>query len=389
MYKRLFKLPKDSFFLLGPRNTGKSTLLNTELPKNRIQIDLLNSETFLEFSRHPERLEEICKSKKNIDWIWIDEVQKIPMLLEEVHRLIEKYKFKFALSGSSARKLKRQGANLLAARATLRHMEGFVHAELNSDFDAKAVLEFGSLPALYNQREPVEFLADYLNLYIKEEIRAEGLVRNLDPFLRFLEVAGLMNGQILNATAIANDAKVPRMSVENYFSILTDTMVGYFLPAYRPQLKVKETAHPRFFWFDCGVARAAAGLLRDTLDSFWLGFSLETYIFHELRVYNRFSEKERPLFYYGVTGGGDIDFVIETRKGTLSRKAQVVLIEIKYSKQWKKDFSDTMLSFANNSKVDVKGMFGVYLGNKAFERDGVLVLPVMEFLARLYSGEIY
>ena len=388
MYLRELNLPKGSFFLFGPRNTGKSTLLRKEL-KSSCVIDLLKSEVFLSLSRHPEKLEEICLANRKCEWIWIDEVQKVPALLDEVHRLIELYSFKFALSGSSARKLKREGANLLAARATTRYLEGLVKVELEDDFNLKQVLDFGTLPAIIGHDDAVSFLSDYLNIYIKEEIRAEGLVRILDPFLRFLEAAGLLNGQTLNANNVASDAGVPRASVENYFSILLDTMMGYFLPAYRPQLKVREVSHPKFYWFDVGVARAAAGLLRDSLDSHWLGFALETYIFHELRVYNRASKKERPLFYYAINGGGDIDFVVETKKGTLSKKAEVVLIEIKYGQVWKPSFEKSMRSFAENKRVIVKKMFGVYNGKEALERNGIFVLPTLNFLKMLQDGEIY
>ena len=338
---RTLSLPSTSFFLFGPRNTGKSTWLKHVLPADTIAIDLLSHENFLELSRNPSALESHIPANKKPNWIWIDEVQRVPELLNEVHRLIEARKLRFALSGSSARKVRRGGANLLAGRAQSRRMEGFSAHELGIHFDVERALRWGCLPFLWAQSSdhgmpPEEFLSAYLNAYIKEEIREEGLVRRLDPFLRFLEVAGLLNGQTLNSSNISREAAIPRSNVDNYFSILEDTMMGQLVPAYSPGAQVREVAHPRFYWFDPGVARAAARLHRQELDRITLGVQFETLVLHELRVFMEVNRKEWPIRYYAVPSGGDVDFVIETTRKTMKAPPNITLIEVKLASKWQR-----------------------------------------------------
>ena len=201
----------------------------------------------------------------------------------------------------------------------------------------------------------------YVNTYIKEEIKEEGLVRNVPPFLRFLRVAGLMNGQVVNGQNIARDAGVPRSTVDVYFSILEDTLLGYFLPAYRPRLKVREQAHPKFYWFDPGVARAAAGLVFDPVDRQWLGGALETLVFHELRVYNHTQGKNRPLAFYRTVSGVEVDFVIETQKRAAGA-AHIVGIEVKLATKWERKWERPLRSLSASGAVVVERMIGVYTG---------------------------
>ena len=204
--------------------------------------------------------------------------------------------WRFALCGSSARKLRRGGANLLAGRALTLAMESFSSAELGGEFDLDFALNWGLLPFVRNEPDAAaDILAAYVNTYLKEELQAEGLIRNVPPFVRFLAVAGQINGQVLNVQNIAREAAVARSTVDTYFAVLTDTLVGHLLPAWRPGLKVREAAQPKFYWFDPGVARAAAGLLRDPADRLWQGTALETLIYHELRIYNEVSRKHRRL----------------------------------------------------------------------------------------------
>jgi predicted AAA+ superfamily ATPase len=188
------------------------------------------------------------------------------------------------------------------------------------------------------------------------------MVRKLEPFLRFLEVAGILNGQYVNAENIASEARVPRSNVDVYFSILQDTLLGYLLPSYRPRAKVREQAHPKFYWFDPGVARGAAGLLNDDVDSVWYGTALETLIYHELRVYSQASRKMRPISYYRTGNTVEIDFVVETRKRTSTSKPSIVCIEVKHSKHWDTKWEMPMRSLAESDRVKVKKMFGVYMG---------------------------
>jgi len=301
---RLLQRPERSFFLFGPRGTGKSTWLQQVLP-DTFRLDFLDASLFLELSRDPHRLEALIGRRPAGAWIVLDEVQKVPALLDEVHRLMELYRWRFALCGSSARKLRRGGANLLAGRALTLSMESFSAAELGAAFDLDRAVDWGLLPFVHNEPDAAaDILAAYVNTYLKEELQAEGLIRNVPPFVRFLAVAGQINGQIVNAQNIAREAAVARSTVDTYFAILTDTLLGHRLPAWRPGLKVREAAQPKFYWFDPGVARAAAGLLRDPADRLWQGYALETLIYHELRVYNEVSRKHRLISYYRTPDRG-------------------------------------------------------------------------------------
>lgn len=239
-FPRLLDLPGRSFFLFGARGVGKSYLLRAALP-DAVVFDLLDTGLQLELARSPAILQARVGPRRRGTWVWIDEVQKVPAVLDEVHRLIEREGWRFALSGSSARKLLRQGANLLAGRASTRHLEGLSFAELGGAFDLRRRLEWGALPMVVNEPAHArDILASYVHTYIREEIKEEGLVRKVEPFLRFLPIAGMLNGQIVSFENVGREAQVPRKSVVQYFSILEDTLVAYRLPAFQPQVKVRE-----------------------------------------------------------------------------------------------------------------------------------------------------
>lgn len=386
---RLLELPNRSFFLFGPRGIGKSTWLKEVLP-DAVFFDLLDSSLYLELSQRPNILEAMAGNLPPDSWVVIDEIQKIPALLDEVHRLMEAKEWRFALCGSSARKLRRGGVNLLGGRALTRNLEAFSWKELTDIFDPEFSLQWGLLPLVQLDRENArDILNAYVNTYIKEEIKEEGIVRNLPPFLRFLGIAGLLNGQIVNGQNIAREASVPRSSVDVYFSILEDTLLGHFLPAYRPNLKVREQAHPKFYWFDPGVARAAAGLVFDPVDRLWQGRAFETMLYHELRVYNHTRNKNRSIYFYRTGSGVEVDFVIETRKRQQTSCAHIVCIEAKIADKWQRKWDDPMRSIENDDRIQVDKMFGVYRGNRAYHYDGIDVLPVADFLKLLYQGDIF
>ncbi len=272
--------PTRSFFLFGPRGVGKSTWLRSSFPE-AVFFDLLESRLYLEFARDPGVLEALIGKRPEGTWIVVDEIQKVPDLLDEVHRLMESRRWRFVLCGSSARKLRRKATNLLGGRALTRRLEGFSYGELGRDYDLDLSLQWGTLPSVhFGRKDAADLLNSYVHTYIREEIREEGIVRSVPPFVRFLGIAGLANGQLVNFQNIARDAAVPRSTVDVYFSILEDTLLAHFLPAYRPNLKVRERAGPKLYWFDPGVARAAAGLLFDPVDRIWKGTALETVIFH-------------------------------------------------------------------------------------------------------------
>ncbi|MEJ2752997.1 MAG: ATP-binding protein [Chloroflexota bacterium] len=381
--------PDRSFFLFGPRGTGKSTWLRHVFP-DALYLDLLDASLFLELSRDPHRLEAIIGNQPQQGWVILDEIQKIPVLLDEVHRLLEKHRWRFALCGSSARKLKRGGANLLAGRALTISMESFSASELRDAFELDAALSWGTLPLIHGAGESVpDILAAYVNTYLKEEIQAEGFVRNVPPFIRFLAVAGQVNGQVLNVQNISRETAVARSTVDTYFSILVDTLVGHMLPAWRPGLKVREAAQPKFYWFDPGVARGAAGLLRDPPDRMWQGAALETLVFHELRVYNEVSSRHRPISYYRTPAGVEIDFVVETAAKRPNQAAEVVAIEVKRSEQWRRHWNKAMLDLPKSDKVAVHQMIGVYCGERIYRFGDVVVYPVKDFIQALYAGQLF
>ncbi len=386
---RRLKCPERSFFVFGPRGTGKSTWLKQVLPA-ATRIDLLDASLYLELSRDPHRLEALIGAAPEGAWVVLDEIQKVPALLDEVHRLMEARRWRFALCGSSARKLERGGANLLAGRASTLNFESFTSAELEKDFDLRFSLEWGLLPIVQLYREQAaETLSAYVNTYLKEEIREEGLVRRVPPFIRFLSIAGQMNGQAVNGQNVARDAAVPRSTVDTYFSILTDTHLGHFLPAWQPGAKVRERTHPKFYWFDPGVARATAGLLRDPVDRAWLGTALETLVYHELRVHNEVSRKLRPIAYYRTPAGVEIDFIIETRKRSSAAPPRVVGVEVKLAEKWDRSWEKPLREIAAQRGVTVDRMFGIYTGPRAYQFDSLTVLPAAQFLGELHAGKVF
>ncbi len=384
---RLLSIPDYSFFLFGPRGTGKSTWLKQEF--NTVHYyDLLDSSLYLELMRNPTHLEALIGAEPEETWIIIDEIQKIPALLDEVHRLMTNYHWRFALCGSSARKLRRGGTNLLAGRAITLNMESFSFGELR--YNIGQALETGLLPFVIQTPAQAEnILSAYVNTYLKEEIREEGLVRNLSPFVRFLAIAGLLNGQVVNGQNIAREAEVPRSNVDVYFSILTDTLLGHFLPAYLPNLKVRERRASKFYWFDPGVARAAAGMIYEPVDRYWKGFALETLIFHELRVFNEYFKRFRSISYYRTASGVEIDFVIEIKKRTSNTAPHIICIEVKLASQWNRSWEKPMRDLDRRQNINVDRMIGIYTGKQTYHFDGVDVYPSEAFLEKLYAEEIY
>lgn len=387
--ERLLEAPNRSFFLFGSRGVGKSTWLEKKIP-DALFINLLDSSLYLELSHNPTHLEAMAGNLPDDSWIVIDEIQKVPSLLDEVHRLMEKKRWRFALCGSSARKLRRGGVNLLGGRAVTRNLDAFSYGELGKNFDLDFSLQWGLLPWVQLEKEnAADILDSYVNTYIKEEIKEEGIIRRVPPFLRFLKIAGQLNGQLINAQNISREAMTPRANVDVYFSILQDTLLGYFLPAYRPNIKVREQTHPKFYWFDPGVARSAAGWLFDPIDRTWKGTALETLIFHELRVFNHTGGRNRDVFFYRTANGAEIDFVIETRKKMTTSLSHIVCIEVKMAEKWSRSWESAMRSLKSSDQIKVDRMIGVYTGQRTYHFSGLDVLPVEVFLEELHRGNIF
>jgi len=387
--RRLLTPPERSFFLFGPRGTGKSTWLRDVLP-GAFRVDLLDTSLYYELQREPHRLEALIGRHPENAWVILDEIQKAPALLDEVHRLMSSRRWRFALCGSSARQLRKAGVNLLAGRALTMTMAPFSAVELAARFDLAAALEYGLLPVVQmDRRYAVGTLRAYVDTYLQEEIRQEGIVRNLPPFLRFLALAGQLNGQAVNGQSLARDAGIGRSTVDAYFAILTDTLLGTFLPAWQPRIKVRERTHPKFHWCDCGVARAAAGLLDDRPDRAWLGFALETYLLHECRVRNAVSGQARGFYYYGLAAGGEIDLIIETRRPQPSLQARVIAVEVKLADKWDRKWERPARELMRSRRVEVQRMIGVYTGTRTYHFDGFDVMPVETFVSDLHAGKIF
>jgi predicted AAA+ superfamily ATPase len=381
MYTRRLQPPERSFFLLGPRGTGKTTWLRGALP-SALWFDLLRTGTFLELSQQPERFRQQVEAQPRGSWVVVDEVQRLPALLNEVHALIAERgrAYRFALSGSSARKLKRLDVNLLAGRAINRQCFPLTAVELNFDVDVEHVLRFGLLPQIRSDPEfAVDTLDAYVSNYLREEIQQEALVRRLDAFARFLQVAALMNGQVSNIAGVARDAGIARPTVQGYFDVLTDTLIGVWLPAWVRRAKVKEVASPKFYLFDCGVTRALAGRLREPIDGLERGFLLETWILHELRATISYDGLGGELRYWRTPSGSEVDFI-------WTRARRAVGIEVKAAKQWRREFGGPLKSLIEDGIVQAG--FGVYTGSVELKDGPLRVLPLTKFLEELAAGNV-
>ncbi|PIW63769.1 MAG: ATPase, partial [Candidatus Omnitrophica bacterium CG12_big_fil_rev_8_21_14_0_65_50_5] len=314
MYSRNISPPKDkSFFLFGPRGTGKTTWVKIAFP-GALFIDLLESEVYNDLLANPQRLEKfIPKDFKN--WIIIDEVQRIPEILNEIHRLIEKNRYRFVLTGSSARKLRTKGVNLLGGRALIYPFHQLTALELGKDFDFKHSLEFGQLPSVYKEENPKAYLESYVKAYLREEVQQEGLTRNLGAFSRFLEAASFSQGAVVNASSIARECGIERKVVENYFSILEDLLIGYRVPVFTKKAKRRMTAHQKFYFFDAGVYRTLrpSGPL-DSPEEIE-GMALETLVFQELKAVNDCLQLGYDLYYWHTANRVEVDFILYGARG--------------------------------------------------------------------------
>lgn len=373
MYSRLIVPPENkSFFLFGPRGTGKTTWVKSVFPE-ALYLDLLEAELFNDFLANPQRLEKFIP-KNFKDWIIIDEVQRVPELLNEVHRLIENRKVKFILTGSSARKLKRKGPNLLAGRALTYSLHPLSVKELGGDFDLNHSLNFGHLPSAYIESNPKKYLEAYVQTYLEEEIRHEGLTRSLAAFSRFLEVASFSQGSVLNIASVARECSVERKVVENYFLILEDLLIGYRVYPFTRRSKRRLVSHPKFFFFDVGIFRTLRP--KGPLDSpeETEGAALETLIFQELIALNDALDLGYNIHYWRTSNGLEVDFVLYGPKG-------IFAFEIKRSAR----ISTSMLTGLKSFLKDYPRAktFFVYGGKRHMWEDNIEIMPVKEFLQNL------
>lgn len=382
MYTRSLNVPGCSFFLFGPRGVGKSTWIKQTFQDARI-FDLLPAGEFLKFAKNPSLLSAAVTTEPKDRWIVIDEIQKAPALLDEVHHLMENEGYqRFVLSGSSARKLKRGAANMLAGRAITKAMYPFTSKELDFNLDPQKVLEYGLLPLSVNHGEQglkAAFLKSYLVTYISEEVKAEGFVRNIGHFSRFLDIASLTAGTQINISGLARDAGIGRDTVQGYYSIFEDTLLGSYLKAYKPRAKVKEVTKPKFYWFDPGVLNAAAGAFDQPMPRDWQGVLLEHWIHHELKAYLDYNAVKGSLGFWRTPSGTEVDFIWwygETAVG----------IEVKSSTTIRKQHLKGLKTLAESMAIEASYL--VYLGSEELLIEGIQIIPVMQFLRKLHQGAI-
>jgi predicted AAA+ superfamily ATPase len=296
MYKRIFRPPTKSFFLFGPRGSGKSTLLKSLYPNAHV-FNLLMEREYQSYLVDPELFYNKVQALPKNQWVIVDEIQRLPELLNYVHQLIEEKKWKFVLTGSSARKLKRSGTNLLAGRAITRQLFPFTPEEIGLDFDLKKCLQYGTLPIVWDSDDKEETLNSYVETYLKQEIKEEALVKNLGGFSRFLRIAAVMHGQTLNISNIARDSEVARTTATGFFEILTDTLIGERLEPYSPKLRVREAKHSKFYFCDPGIVRALKGHF-GALRAEEIGSLFEGFIFQILKAYQSYHKTFDEIYFW-------------------------------------------------------------------------------------------
>jgi predicted AAA+ superfamily ATPase len=363
-------LEKKSYFLFGPRQTGKTSLIRHSLKGVKV-YDLLDTSIYLALSQNPGRIGEELTPKDRL--VVIDEIQRLPGLLNEVHRLIETRRIRFLLTGSSARKLRRGGVNLLGGRARTKYLHPLTYKELGEKFDLTRVVKSGLLPSIYFSDNPKADLEAYAGSYLQEEIVAEGAVRNLPAFSRFLKVAALCNGQIVNFTNVSNDAQVARTTVYEYFDILKDTLIVYELPAWRKSKKRKPLASSKYYFFDVGVVSMLQGR-RFQPGTPEFGEAFETYLMHELTSYSHYISGE-PLSYWRSTSGFEVDFII----------GEHTAIEVKAKENLSASELKPLRMLAEEKML--KRYLCVSLEPRMRKIGDVTVLPYKEFLEALWSGK--
>ncbi len=368
MFRRIINIPlktRKSFFLFGPRGTGKTTWLRQHLPQ-ALFINLLQSEYYNRLSANPGLIRQMIPPDYT-DWIIIDEIQRIPGLLNEVHDLIESGKHIFILTGSSARKLKQKGVNLLAGRALTYYLHPLTATEQGDAFQIAQSLRFGHLPARFSEHDPEKYLKDYVQTYVREEVLQESLTRNIGHFSRFLEVAAFSQGSVINISEIAREAHIERTTAENYFSILEDLLIGVHLPIFTRKAKRKLISHHKFYYFDTGVFRAIRPSGPLDSDAELDGPAVETLVFQELRAVNDYLKCGYKLYFWRTKNGLEVDFILYGPGGLIAievkRSAHVHSKNFRGLKEFKKDYPPARC-------------YLLYGGSAPLYMDDITVLPL-------------
>ena len=364
--------PRQSFFLFGPRGVGKTAWLHQQFP-DALFFDMLDHQVYTELLAAPQRLgDRIPQGHK--DWVVVDEVQRVPEVLNEVHRLIESRRLRFVLTGSSARKLRRRGVNLLAGRALTRRMHPLTALELGKDFDLKHALRWGCLPLACTSENPQDYVNSYAASYLREEVQQEGFARNISAFGRFLEAASFSQGSVLNMAAVARECAVSAKVVEDYFSILEDLLIAVRLPVFTTRAKRRLIAHPKFFYFDAGVFQAIRP--RGPLDAPEQihGAALETLFLEQVRALNDYRDLGYRLHYWRTATGDEVDFVLYGERGLRA-------FEVKMAQRIRHDDLRGLLRF--RADFPQARVHLLYLGNRRWHDRGVEVLPFTDCVTQL------
>lgn len=382
MIQRITELPKkQSFFLFGPRQTGKSTFVNAQFTESVWKVDLLSTDIFLKYSKNPSLFRKEAEEKiktERIRTIFVDEIQRVPLLLNEIQLLLGKEKgCQFILTGSSARKLKRGAANLLAGRAVVRYLFPFVYDEIQAQFELDHALLFGTLPAIFGKPpdEQIEILSAYANTYLREEIQSEGIARNLGGFSRFLDMAAAQSGELVSFSAIGRECHLPVRTVQSYYEILEDTLIGFRLEAWRKSLRKRLAAHPKFYFFDLGVMNAINKRLTISLEPVLKGKLFEQFIILETYRLIRYRQSEANLFFWRTNHGAEVDLLIEKHGKIL------YAFEIKSTPSVSGAHLSGIRAFREeHSQIPCAVISTV---ENAYELEGVKVIPWQTYLKKL------
>lgn len=377
--ERYLKEPSTSYFLFGPRGTGKSTMASQRNP-TALCIDLRVPELRYRLTATPSLLQELVQAQPDGQTIVIDEIQKVPTLLSIVHKLIEeKRNWKFILTGSSARKLKQQAVDLLGGRALKKVLHPFMASELKELFNLENALLYGLLPIRFQEVNPVEFLHAYISLYLEEEVKSEGLIRRLDPFARFLQALSFSHGAIINISNVAKDCAVSRTTVHEWLSIIEDLLICYQLPVFNQRAKRQVTSHPKFYFFDVGVYRSIRPhMIKDPLTEME-GPALEGLVMQHLIAWCDYTGYKHTLHFWRTKSGVEVDFIVHGPLGFWA-------IEVKNSKHVRPKDIRALCAFSEDYP-DAKTLL-LYRGNEKLVKQGVVCMPCDEFLKNLTPDQM-
>lgn len=374
MYKRFFTPPQQSYFLFGPRGTGKSTWLKQQYPQ-AYWINLLDPEAFRFFSAAPEKLRPILEEHPKQKTVVIDEVQKVPDLLNVVHSMIEDKKgYQFILTGSSARKLKKQGVNLLGGRALLRHMPPFFAAELGSSFDLNRSLRQGMLPIVLDSPIPEQVLRAYVGIYLKEEVQAEGIVRSVGDFARFLETMSFSHSSVINTSNISRECQIARKTVESYLLILEDLLLSFNLPVFRRKAKRALSSHQKFYFFDTGVFQSLRPSDFQGQETEKEGLALEGLVAQHLKAWVDAQQENYQLHFWRTSSKVEVDFIVTGPQCLLAIEVKngsaVHPSDLRSLQTFQEDYPEAKLLL-------------LYRGKRLYQENGVLCMPIEEYLIKI------